>query len=44
MHVYSCNAKMEKQVFYSSDGDMLIVPQQGALLIHTEFGLLKVEP
>lgn len=35
---------MEKQAFYSSDGDFLIVPQQGALLIKTELGIMKVEP
>jgi homogentisate 1,2-dioxygenase len=44
MHVYACNAKMEKEVFYSSDGDFLIVPQQGALLIKTELGILSIEP
>ena len=32
------------QAFYSSDGDLLIVPQQGTLHITTEFGLLCVEP
>jgi hypothetical protein len=30
--------------FYDSDGDMLIVPQKGTLLITTEFGLLEVAP
>jgi homogentisate 1,2-dioxygenase len=42
--VYSCNANMEREAFYSSDGDMLIVPQQGALLIKTELGRIRVEP
>jgi homogentisate 1,2-dioxygenase len=35
---------MEKQAFYSSDGDLLIVPQKGALLFKTELGLIRVEP
>ena len=26
MHVYSFNQNMDKQAFYSSDGDLLIVP------------------
>jgi len=29
---------------YNSDGDLLIVPQQGALSVTTEFGLLHVAP
>lgn len=29
---------------YSSDGDILIVPQQGVLLVTTEFGKLRVPP
>lgn len=42
--VYSCNANMENEAFYSSDGDLLIVPQYGALLVKTELGRLRVEP
>ncbi len=42
--VYACNANMEKEAFYSSDGDMLIVPQEGAILVKTEFGKMRVEP
>ena len=30
--------------FYSSDGDFLIVPQEGTLDIQTEFGFMKVCP
>lgn len=44
IHLYICNASMEKEAFYNSDGDLLIVPQEGAILIKTEFGLLRVEP
>lgn len=29
VHIYTCNASMANKVFYSSDGDFLIVPQQG---------------
>lgn len=42
--VYACNKNMDKEAFYSSDGDMLIVPQQGALLVKTELGRMRVEP
>lgn len=44
IHLYACNANMEKEAFYSSDGDMLIVPQQGALLVKTELGRIRVDP
>jgi homogentisate 1,2-dioxygenase len=29
---------MDKEAFYSADGDLLIVPQEGELLIKTELG------
>ena len=44
IHVYMCNRKMVNKAFYNADGDMLIVPQQGALDITTEMGKLYVEP
>ncbi|XP_049876118.1 homogentisate 1,2-dioxygenase [Pectinophora gossypiella] len=44
IHVYLCNASMENSAFYSSDGDLLIVPQQGTLKITTEFGVMQVAP
>ena len=30
--------------FYNSDGDLLIVPQKGALLVTTEMGRMAVAP
>ncbi|CAH2236050.1 jg7341 [Pararge aegeria aegeria] len=44
IHVYLCNATMQKSAFYSSDGDFLIVPQEGVLMITTEFGKMQVRP
>jgi homogentisate 1,2-dioxygenase len=44
VHIYSCNRSMENKCFYNSDGDFLIVPQEGALLVTTEFGKLYVSP
>jgi homogentisate 1,2-dioxygenase len=43
VHVYAANRSM-KRVFSSADGEWLIVPQQGALEIATEFGRLAVAP
>eukprot|EP00056_Hartaetosiga_gracilis_P014348 m.240367 g.240367 ORF g.240367 m.240367 type:complete len:474 (-) comp14927_c0_seq1:92-1513(-) len=42
IHVYACNTSMDHCAMYSSDGDMLIVPQLGTLTIRTEFGVMKV--
>lgn len=44
IHGYVCNTSMHKTAFYSADGDLLIVPQEGKLFVTTEFGRLTVEP
>ena len=44
VHLYACNRPMTGRAFSSSDGELLIVPQQGELAIATEFGLLRVPP
>lgn len=44
IYVFTCNASMNHRAFYSSDGDFLIVPQEGALDITTEFGKMHVKP
>ncbi|KAF1809997.1 putative homogentisate 1,2-dioxygenase [Eremomyces bilateralis CBS 781.70] len=44
MHLYSCNASMEKKAFCNNDGDFLILPQVGRLEIQTELGRLMVRP
>lgn len=44
IHLYACNQSMEQSFFYNADGDLLIVPQQGGLIIHTEFGIIDIEP
>lgn len=42
-HVYRANRSMDRY-FVNSDGEMLLVPQSGALLVHTELGRLHVQP
>jgi len=44
VHVYMCNISMDQRAMYNSDGDFLIVPQQGTLDVRTEFGKMKVRP
>jgi len=43
-HLYLCTRGMGRRAFVNADGEMLIVPQQGALRLVTELGLLDVEP
>ncbi|MFC8828546.1 homogentisate 1,2-dioxygenase [Streptomyces sp. NPDC057137] len=44
VHLYHANSPMTDRVFSDSDGELLIVPEQGGLLIVTEFGLLAARP
>lgn len=44
IHIYCANVSMTDKYFYSSDGELLIVPQQGSLVAHTECGVLAVVP
>ena len=43
IHLYAATADMAR-AFFSADGELLIVPQQGRLLIETELGRLDVPP
>jgi homogentisate 1,2-dioxygenase len=44
IHIYVANASMTDRFFYNADGEMLIVPQQGRLLLRTEMGILEAAP
>jgi homogentisate 1,2-dioxygenase len=44
IHVYRASRSMTDRVFYDADGELLIVPQQGRLLLRTEFGPIEVAP
>ncbi len=44
IHLYAANRPMAGRYFYSADGELLVVPQQGRLAIATELGLIEVEP
>lgn len=43
IHLYTANRSMER-FFYSADGELLVVPQQGRLRLATEFGRIDAEP
>ncbi|KAJ3079247.1 hypothetical protein HK102_003925, partial [Quaeritorhiza haematococci] len=44
IYVYLANTSMVDTAMYNSDGEFLIVPQQGRLDVQTEMGYLMVEP
>jgi homogentisate 1,2-dioxygenase len=44
VHLYRASKSMERRLFVDADGEMLIIPQQGALRIMTELGVLELEP
>jgi homogentisate 1,2-dioxygenase len=44
MHVYAANRSMESIYCYNADGELLLVPQMGRLLVHTELGRVATEP
>jgi homogentisate 1,2-dioxygenase len=44
IHWYRANASMLDRFFVDADGELLVVPQEGTLLVHTEFGRLQVAP
>ena len=44
IHLYLANAPMTDHYFANEDGEMLIVPQIGALRIATELGVIEIAP
>ncbi len=44
IHLYAANRSMADRYFYSADGELLIVPQQGRLCLRTELGIVDIAP
>ena len=44
VHLYRAGKSMERRIFVDADGELLIIPQSGALRLTTEFGCLDVPP
>ncbi|WP_212912148.1 homogentisate 1,2-dioxygenase [Streptomyces sp. TS71-3] len=44
VHLYHADTSMADRVFSDADGELLIVPEHGELLLHTEFGMLHARP
>ena len=44
VHLYRADRSMERRVFVDADGELLIIPQDGAVELHTELGRLEIAP
>ena len=44
IHMYVANKSMKNRFFYDADGELLIVPQLGRLIFHTELGQIEAAP
>jgi homogentisate 1,2-dioxygenase len=44
IHLYAATADMTDRVFFSADGEMVILPQEGRLSIDTEQGRIEIAP
>lgn len=44
VHLYAANRDMTDRYFVNADGEMLVVPEMGPVVMHTELGPLHVAP
>jgi homogentisate 1,2-dioxygenase len=44
VHLYATTASMTDRYFVDADGELLFVPQEGALILHTELGPVQLRP
>jgi homogentisate 1,2-dioxygenase len=44
IHLYLANRSMQDRYFWNADGEMLLVPQQGKIALHTELGRIELAP
>jgi homogentisate 1,2-dioxygenase len=44
VHVYRATKTMDHRLFADADGELVIVPQQGAIEVRTELGCLELSP
>jgi homogentisate 1,2-dioxygenase len=44
VHIYRANRSMSERYFWNADGEMMLVPQLGALVLSTELGKLEAKP
>lgn len=43
-HLWAANVSMRDRFFYDADGDLLLVPWEGEITIHSELGRIELRP
>jgi homogentisate 1,2-dioxygenase len=44
IHLYAFNQSMSNRYAYNADGEMMIVPESGEMIVHTELGTMELSP
>jgi homogentisate 1,2-dioxygenase len=44
IHIYRANRSMEGRYFYDADGELLLVPEHGEIVVQTELGVVDAAP
>jgi homogentisate 1,2-dioxygenase len=44
IHLYAFNQSMKNRFMYNADAEMMIVPESGEMIVHTELGALELSP
>ncbi|HYR28328.1 MAG TPA: homogentisate 1,2-dioxygenase [Thermoanaerobaculia bacterium] len=44
VHIYAASRSMEGRYFYDADGELLLVPERGAIILRTELGNIHAQP
>ncbi len=44
IHIYAANRSMTDRYFYDADGELLLVPERGTILLRTELGVVEAKP
>ena len=44
IHIYAASRSMTGRYFYDADGELLLVPERGAIIIRTELGIIDAKP
>ena len=44
IHIYRANRSMFERYFYDADGELLLVPERGGIIVRTELGIVDVNP
>jgi homogentisate 1,2-dioxygenase len=44
IHLYRADKSMDRRLFVNADGELLVIPQEGGILVETELGAIELVP